>query len=150
MVRDGELVVIDVAFVQVRPSPWRQAVDLANMMLVLAVRTDPDRVYERALRYFTRGRDRRGVRRDAGHRQPDPAPLRARRATVATCWPGSGPSLPTRRPISLQRWTFRRIALALALLLGAAVRGPADLADLLARHTTSACTSPPTAAPTTR
>jgi len=26
---------------QVRPSPWRQAVDLGNMMLVLAVRTDP-------------------------------------------------------------------------------------------------------------
>ena len=35
---------IDVAFVQVRPSPWRQAVDLGNMMLVLAVRTDPGRV----------------------------------------------------------------------------------------------------------
>ena len=46
-------VLIDVAFVQVRPSPWRQAVDLANMMLVLAVRTDADRVYERALRFFT-------------------------------------------------------------------------------------------------
>ena len=44
---------IDVAFAQVRPSPWRQAVDLANMMLVLAVRTDAERVYRRALRYFT-------------------------------------------------------------------------------------------------
>jgi hypothetical protein len=31
MVRDGELLLIDVAFVQVRPSPWRQAVDLGNM-----------------------------------------------------------------------------------------------------------------------
>ena len=53
MVRDGELLLIDVAFVQVRPSPWRQAVDLGNMMLVLAVRSDPERVYQRALRYFT-------------------------------------------------------------------------------------------------
>ena len=53
MVRDGELLLIDVAFVQVRPSPWRQAVDLGNMMLVLAVRTDAPRVYHRALRYFT-------------------------------------------------------------------------------------------------
>ena len=53
LVRDGELLVIDVAFVQVRPSPWRQAVDLANMMLVLAVRTDAERVYERALQFFT-------------------------------------------------------------------------------------------------
>ena len=42
MVRSGELLLIDVAFVQVRPSPWRQAVDLGNMMLVLAVRTDPE------------------------------------------------------------------------------------------------------------
>ena len=40
-------------FVQVRPSPWRQAVDLGNMMLVLAVRTEPERVYLRALNYFT-------------------------------------------------------------------------------------------------
>ena len=45
LVRDGHLQLIDVAFAQVRPSPWRQAVDLANMMLVLAVRTDADRVY---------------------------------------------------------------------------------------------------------
>jgi hypothetical protein len=40
-------------FVQVRPSPWRQAVDLGNMMLVLAVRNDPQRVYRQALTYFT-------------------------------------------------------------------------------------------------
>jgi membrane-associated phospholipid phosphatase len=53
MVRDGQLLLIDVAFVQLRPSPWRQAVDLGNMMLVLAVRTDPQRVYHRALAYFT-------------------------------------------------------------------------------------------------
>ena len=53
MVRSGELLLIDVAFAQVRPSPWRQAVDLGNMMLVLAVRTDPQRVYRRALAYFT-------------------------------------------------------------------------------------------------
>ena len=53
LVRDGKVLLIDVAFMQLRPSPWRQAVDLANMMLVLAVRTDADRVYARALRYFT-------------------------------------------------------------------------------------------------
>ena len=53
MVRDGQLLLIDVAFAQVRPSPWRQAVDLGNMMLVLAVRTDPARVYQQALHYFT-------------------------------------------------------------------------------------------------
>ena len=53
MVQGGELRLIDVFFVQVRPSPWRQAVDLANMMMVLALRSDAPRVYEHALRYFT-------------------------------------------------------------------------------------------------
>ncbi len=53
MVRDGELLLIDVAFAQVRPSPWRQAVDLGNMMLVLAVRTSPEQVYRRALAHFS-------------------------------------------------------------------------------------------------
>ncbi len=70
---DGELLLIDVAFVQVRPSPWRQAVDLANMMLVLAVRTDAERVYERGAAVLHAGRDRRGVRRRARRRQPDAA-----------------------------------------------------------------------------
>src|SRR5512132_31202 len=50
---DGHLALIDLAFTQVRPSPWREAVDLANMMLVLGVRTDAERVYRRALAYFT-------------------------------------------------------------------------------------------------
>ena len=53
LVKDGHLHLIDDAFAQVRPSPWREAVDLANMMLVLAVRTDAERVYRRALAYFT-------------------------------------------------------------------------------------------------
>ena len=54
MVRDGHLLVIDVAFAQVRPSPWREAVDLANMMLVLAVRTDAERVYRAGARRSSR------------------------------------------------------------------------------------------------
>ena len=57
MVRAGQLLLIDVAFAQVRPSPWRQAVDLGNMMLVLAVRADPARVYQQALNSFHRGRE---------------------------------------------------------------------------------------------
>ena len=73
MVRSGELLLIDVAFVQVRPSPWRQAVDLGNMMLVLAVRTDPERVYRRALSLLHPGRAIRGVRRHPRGGEPDPA-----------------------------------------------------------------------------
>ena len=43
------------------------------MMLVLAVRTDAERVYERALQLLHARRDRRGVRRRARRRQPDAA-----------------------------------------------------------------------------
>jgi len=53
LVGDGRLLLIDVAFVEARPSPWRQAVDLANMMLCLALRSDPELVYQRALRQFS-------------------------------------------------------------------------------------------------
>ncbi|HEX6844141.1 MAG TPA: hypothetical protein VF235_03400, partial [Actinomycetota bacterium] len=40
LVRDGKVLLIDVGFVEVHPTPWRQAVDLANMMLTLALRSD--------------------------------------------------------------------------------------------------------------
>ena len=53
LVRDGRLLLIDVFFTEVRPTPWRQAVDLANMMLCLALRSSPEPVYQRALRQFS-------------------------------------------------------------------------------------------------
>jgi tRNA A-37 threonylcarbamoyl transferase component Bud32 len=53
LVRDGTMFLIDSAFAEVRPSPWRQAVDLANMMLVLGLRTDAQRVYRRARLQFS-------------------------------------------------------------------------------------------------
>ena len=52
LVRDGHVLLIDVAFAAVRPTPWRQAVDLANMMLTLALASTPEHVYERALNVF--------------------------------------------------------------------------------------------------
>jgi tRNA A-37 threonylcarbamoyl transferase component Bud32 len=55
LVRDGRLLLIDVAFTELCPTPWRQAVDLANMMLCLALRASPERVYQRALRQFSEG-----------------------------------------------------------------------------------------------
>ncbi|MBI3649354.1 MAG: hypothetical protein HY240_11500 [Actinobacteria bacterium] len=53
LVRDGEVILIDDAFCQVRPSPWRQSVDLANMLLTLALRSDPRTVYVIATQVFT-------------------------------------------------------------------------------------------------
>ena len=115
MVRAGQLLLIDVAFAQVRPSPWRQAVDLGNMMLVLAVRTDPARVYRRARNYFTAAELAEAFAATRGVASPtqlraflkrDPRDLLAEFRTLA----------PQRRPIVLQRWSVRRVSLAAVML----------------------------------
>ena len=115
MVRAGQLLLIDVAFAQVRPSPWRQAVDLGNMMLVLAVRTDPGRVYRQALNYFTEAELAEAFAATRGVASPtqlrafmkrDPRDLLAEFRTLA----------PSRRPIVLQRWSVRRVGGATAML----------------------------------
>ncbi len=121
MVRCGELLLIDVAFVQVRPSPWRQAVDLGNMMLVLALRTDPQRVYQRAQAYFTEAElaeafATRGVASPTQLRvfiKRDPRDLLGEFRALA----------PPRPPIILQRWNSRRLALAAAMLAITVVGG---------------------------
>ena len=115
MVRSGELLLIDVAFAQVRPSPWRQAVDLGNMMLVLALRTDPQRVYRRARAYFTEAELAEAFAATRGVASPtqlrafirrDPRDLLGEFRALA----------PPRPPIILQRWSARRVALAAAAL----------------------------------
>ena len=125
MVRDSELLLIDAAFAQVRPSPWRQAVDLGNMMLVLAVRTDAERVYRRALEYFTPDELAEAFAATRGVASPtqlrafmkrDPRDLLAEFRALA----------PPRRPIALQRWGARRMIVA-AAMIGAALL-TADLA----------------------
>jgi tRNA A-37 threonylcarbamoyl transferase component Bud32 len=125
MVQRGELKLIDVFFVQVRPSPWRQAVDLGNMMLVLALRSDASTVYEAALRYFTPDdlaeafAATRGVASPSQLRQhlkADGRDLLAEFREMA----------PARRPIGVQRWSVRRVVLilaSLALLLLAGLTG---------------------------
>ena len=115
MVRSGELLLIDVAFVQVRPSPWRQAVDLGNMMLVLAVRSDPQRVYRRALAYFTETELAEAFAATRG--VASPTQLRAFMKRDPRDLLGEFRALaPQRPPIVLQRWSVRRIALAAAVL----------------------------------
>ncbi len=115
MVQDGNLKLIDVFFVQVRPSPWRQAIDLGNMMLVLALRSDATTVYEAALAYFTPDElaeafaATRGVASPTQLRQQmkqDGRDLLAEFRSMA----------PARRPIALQRWSVRRVALILTSL----------------------------------
>ena len=115
MVRSGELLLIDVAFVQVRPSPWRQAVDLGNMMLVLAVRTGPQQVYRRALAYFTEAELAEAFAATRG--VASPTQLRAFMKRDPRDLLGEFRALaPQRPPIVLQRWSIRRVALAAAML----------------------------------
>jgi tRNA A-37 threonylcarbamoyl transferase component Bud32 len=115
MVRSGELLLIDVAFAQVRPSPWRQAVDLGNMMLVLAVRTDPQRVYRRALAYFTETELAEAFAATRG--VASPTQLRAFMKRDPRDLLGEFRALaPQRPPIVLQRWSIRRVALAAGML----------------------------------
>jgi len=127
MVRAGELLLIDVAFAQVRPSPWRQAVDLGNMMLVLAIRSDPQRVYRRARAYFTEAELAEAFAATRGVASPtqlrafirrDPRDLLGEFRALA----------PPRPPIALQRWSARRVALvAAALAMALAITAAAVL-----------------------
>jgi membrane-associated phospholipid phosphatase/tRNA A-37 threonylcarbamoyl transferase component Bud32 len=118
MVRDGELKVIDVFFVQVRPSPWRQAVDLANMMLVLALRSDAERVYAHALTYFSEDEIAEAFAAARGVASPtqlrnnlkqDGRDLLAEFRRMA----------PEREQVSIQRWSLRRVLLTIGVLFAA-------------------------------
>lgn len=114
MVEKGELRLIDVFFVQVRPSPWRQAVDLANMMLVLALRTDPERVHRIALRNFSPEDIAEAFAATRG--VASPAQLRAMIKRDGRDLMGTFRGLaPPRRPIRIQRWSARRVLLTLEI-----------------------------------
>jgi tRNA A-37 threonylcarbamoyl transferase component Bud32/membrane-associated phospholipid phosphatase len=123
LVRDGHLLLIDVAFVEARPSPWRQAVDLANMMLCLALRSDPERVYRRALQSFTVEEISEGFAAARGLALPSQLRhlLRAQGRNLHAEFVRLLPSPP--QPIRVQRWSARRVglwALILALVILAA------------------------------
>jgi tRNA A-37 threonylcarbamoyl transferase component Bud32 len=116
LVRDGRLLLIDVAFVQVRPSPWRQAVDLANMMLCLALRSSPQRVYQRALRQFTVEEISEGFAAARGLALPSQLRrmLREQGRDLHAEFLQLLPARP--RPIAIQRWSARRVGLLLLVV----------------------------------
>jgi tRNA A-37 threonylcarbamoyl transferase component Bud32 len=120
MVRDGEVLLIDVFFVQVRPSPWRQAVDLANMMLVLALRSDTNRVYDHALEYFSEDEIAEAFAATRGVASPNQL-RRMLQEDGRDLVKEFRALAPERRPVAIQRWSLRRIALSLAVLAGAAL-----------------------------
>jgi tRNA A-37 threonylcarbamoyl transferase component Bud32 len=123
LVRDGSVYLIDVAFGAARPTPWRQAVDLANMMLTLAVFSSAERVYERAVRCFTPDEIAEAFAATTSVTIPAQlrAALRADGRDLVTRFRDLAPPTP---PVAIQRWTLRRMALTAALLLaGLAVLG---------------------------
>jgi membrane-associated phospholipid phosphatase/tRNA A-37 threonylcarbamoyl transferase component Bud32 len=120
LVQNGHLQLVDVSGLEVRPTPWRQAVDLANMMLTLSLRSDPDRVWERALELFTPEEMAEGFAALQGMAIPtelqtklkaDARPLLERFRELA----------PPHAPISIQRWGARRVATIAVAAIGLAV-----------------------------
>jgi hypothetical protein len=120
LVRDGHLQLVDVSALEVRPSPWRQAVDLSNMLLVLALRTDPERVYARATKVFTPDEIAEACASAVGLTIPtelqaklkaDGRPLLQRFRDLA----------PARELISIQRWSTQRLTLTAAAAVGVLV-----------------------------
>jgi hypothetical protein len=117
LVQDGHLQLVDVSGLEVRPSPWRQAVDLSNMLLTLALRTDPERVYRRATRVFTPEEIAEACASAVGLTIPtelqaklraDGRPLLDRFRQLA----------PPRHRVSIQRWSAQRLLLTAGAALG--------------------------------
>jgi serine/threonine protein kinase len=130
MVRDGTLFLIDTAFAEVRPSPWRQAVDLANMMLVLALRTNAEQVYQRARRQFSDEEIAEAFAATRGLTMPSQL-RRMLRQQGRDLHAEFLALLPFRlRPVRIQRMTWRRAALTVGAL-GCAFFGLAILVSII-------------------
>ena len=120
MLNNGRIVLIDVAFGTVRPSPWRQAVDLANMMLILALRTSAEQVYQRALLQFAPEDIAEAFAATRSVTLPSQS-----RSSLALFKKERGIDLveefrklaPPTEPISIQRWSPRRLRLTFGAVI---------------------------------
>lgn len=118
LVRGQDVYLVDVSFGQLRPSSWRQAVDLANMMLTLALAVGAPRVVARARRFF----DDDELAEAFAATGSVTVPRQLRRLVNATGRDLVGEFrdlLPERAPIAVQRWSVRRVLLAGATVVGA-------------------------------
>jgi tRNA A-37 threonylcarbamoyl transferase component Bud32 len=117
LVRRGRVHLIDVFFAEVRPSPWRQAVDLANMMLVLATRSSPEQVYRRARLQFNDDEIAEAFAATSGITMPSQLRKAMREqgrdlhAEFLRLLPQWTP------PVSIQRWSVRRVGLMAGVAL---------------------------------
>jgi len=120
LVRDGHLQLVDVSGLEVRPSPWRQAVDLANMMLTLALESEPEHVYGRAVAVFEPGEIAEAFASAVG--LAIPTQLSAKMKEDGRPLIESFKALaPPHAPVSIQRWSVRRLVLSGVALAGVLV-----------------------------
>jgi hypothetical protein len=117
LVQRGRLQLVDVSGLEVRPSPWRQAVDLANMMLTLALQTDPVRVYARATEVFTPDEIAEAFASAQGMAVPTQLSARLKVDTrpIVSSFIELAPAHP---PVSIQRWSLQRVALTVGAVVG--------------------------------
>jgi type IV secretory pathway TrbF-like protein len=100
----------------VRPTPWRQAVDLANMMLTLALVSTAEVVYERAVRVFAP--DDLAEAFAASRSVTIPTQLRARlRADGRDLVTQFRALAPPRPVVPIQLWTMPRVGVTAGVLL---------------------------------
>lgn len=120
LVRNGRALLIDVAFATVRPTPWRQAVDLANMMLTLGLSSTPEHVYERSLRVFAAEDVAEAFAACRSITIPTQlrSMVRADGRDLAGCFRRLAPQ---RRTVPVQLWSFRRVAFTLGWLASLAL-----------------------------
>jgi tRNA A-37 threonylcarbamoyl transferase component Bud32 len=112
---------IDVAFAEVRPSPWREAVDLANMMISLALRSDAERVYRAALKHFTADEIAEAFAATHGMTMPSQSRSLMKEGARRDLVEEFRELAPHRSPISIQRWSVRRIGLTAGVVLASFV-----------------------------
>jgi serine/threonine protein kinase len=119
LVREGRVHMIDVFFAEVRPSPWRQAVDLANMLLVLATRSSAQEVYERAKLQFRDDEIAEAFAATRGITMPSQLRhmMREQGRDLHAEFLRLLPERPA--PIAVQHWSVRRIGLTVGVLLAA-------------------------------
>jgi tRNA A-37 threonylcarbamoyl transferase component Bud32/membrane-associated phospholipid phosphatase len=120
LARGDQVLFIDAAFAAVRPTPWRQAVDLANMMLTLALSSTPEHVYERALKQFAPADVAEAFA--ASRSVTIPTQLRSRLRADGRDLASSFRTLaPERSPVAIQLWDLRRVGLTLAVIAAVGV-----------------------------
>jgi hypothetical protein len=100
------------------------------MMIVLALKSDPDRVYERALRYFTPDDIAEGFAATQGLTIPSQSRdmmKKERRRDIVDRFRELAPERPR---ISIQRWSLRRVALTFGVMLAGFVSVAVALSNL--------------------